>query len=302
MFSVCLLSQGCGNDSPSVAPDADFVPCGEDASLPDVGSPDVGFTSRCGESDPKWPADERPILRDGGAVVWLDDSFINTRPGNIDSSLDPYDAYLAGPEHWKMELTGRIGCEFATSPGTYVLEIRRRATDEVFLTTSVEVPAKVVSIVAAYGGEGSPGALVVPAFSEDPPEAGRWRITFANLTHDNIDGDVNYYVSPPCYDPRDCEADAENATPLWEESRFGQVRTFDVPMYTQYFWALPEGLSPADGKPFKMPCIVDGTVGAFVNFCDSVVDGEGPCQGGAGVDFLSLFGAPCYSPLTEALQ
>jgi hypothetical protein len=93
----------------------------------------------------------------------------------------------------------------------------------------VEVPAKFVSILVAYGREDNPGALVVPAFSEDPLEPERGRITFADLTHDNINGTVNYYLSPPCENPEHCDADPANATLIWEESRFGERRTVDVP-------------------------------------------------------------------------
>jgi hypothetical protein len=246
-----------------MAPDAEPDAGGEDAS-----TPDVGWTEICGFD---WVQADVSAVPAGKSWVVMDDAFINTWPGHTTAD-EPYDAYLSGPDRFSLPLRGRIGCQFLLQPGAYSVEIRRRATDELFFAGLVDVVSDTYSLLADYG-HSNPGVALVPFADKSPIAENTWRVTLGNFAQDDIGGTVDFYAAPPCENP-DGNADAKNASLLRADVPFGGFETFDLPMFSRHYWVLPHDMTPTGtgAKPVAIGCVCS-------EGGDNFVSGYGfPCQ------------------------
>jgi hypothetical protein len=138
----------------------------------------------------------------------------------------------------------------------------------------------------------------VPAAAFEPPPEETWRVIIANLAHNDIDDTVDIFAQQACQSSTGCQADPAAATRIAQGVNFGEYRTFELPMWSQWYWILPSGTVPAAAgmKPIRLGCAVDNTRAGFAIFCDSTIHEDGVCAGQP--LYLSAFGIPCGKPIS----
>jgi hypothetical protein len=275
---LCSVLWACGESEESgvkkPVADAGTDSDGDAAIEADTSTPDGASEGAADTSDAD--AESAPLVCEEG-YEWPDPrpepgiTKVDLHTFGFEQDFEGAELLLDGPDVVRMR-PSNVGCRFVITPGTYTLFAK--VTDLVFPPVQVEIPADPLVTLVAYRQDDAAYAVT---YSPDltPPGPGNWRITFFNVTQDNLTNpvDIFYYPSAPPEPPI-----VEDAVPLALALAQNTAVSVVVPENTYYLDVEPTGQLTPDLWTSIVNCGVDpglDCVWSYTLVCDSAEVGDG---------------------------